>query len=91
MRPLGVSRRGTLILFWSQQAPLLAALADLSRAVTSSVPGLRVEIRSTSIPSHLALDPAADRLFDAGWMEKLEKLGFERASSAAPWDEVISR
>ncbi len=87
----GVSRRGTLILFWSQQAPLLAALADLSRAVTSSVPGLRVEIRSTSIPSHLALDPAADRLFDAGWMEKLEKLGFERASSAAPWDEVISR
>jgi Patatin-like phospholipase len=85
-----MSQRGTLLLFWTQQSQLLARLADLARAVSADVPGLNVEMRYTAIPSELATEPGANMLFDEAWMLRLEKLGYERARSTSPWDEIGS-
>jgi hypothetical protein len=64
--------------------------ADLARAVSADVPGLNVEMRYTAIPSELATEPGANMLFDEAWMLRLEKLGYERARSTSPWDEIGS-
>lgn len=85
-----ISQRGALLLFWTQQSQLLNRLAELARAVSADVPGLHVEMRYTAVPSELATDPGANSLFDKGWMQKLEKLGYERARSASPWDQLSS-
>jgi hypothetical protein len=85
-----MSQRGTLLLFWTQQSQLLARLAEMGRAVSLDVPGLKVEMRYTSIPSELATEPGANMLFDEAWMLRLEKLGYERARSKRPWDDIGS-
>jgi Patatin-like phospholipase len=85
-----MSQRGTLLLFWTQQSQLPARLADLARAASTDIPGLNVEMRYTAIPSELATEPGANMLFDEAWMLRLEKLGYERARSTSPWDEISS-
>lgn len=85
-----MSQRGTLLLFWTQQSQLPARLADLARAASANVPGLNVEMRHTAIPSEIATEPGANMLFDQAWMLRLEKLGYERARSTTPWNEIGS-
>jgi hypothetical protein len=60
------------------------------RAVSNDVPGLAMDVHFTTIPPDLENDPAARKLFDEGWMQKLEAIGFARAQSATPWDIVVS-
>ena len=38
----------------------------------------------------LATEPDANMLFDEAWMLRLERLGYERARSTLPWDEIGS-
>ena len=77
-------------MFAAQQQLALTQLATLARAVTTDVPGLRVEFRYTAVPSDLATDPAAGKLFDKGWMQRLEALGYDRARGSTPWDSTVS-
>jgi len=84
-----LSRRTLLLLYMGQQPRMLEDLQTLSRAVAAEIPGLRLEVRHASIPSQLAEDPAAKALADEAWMKNLEKLGYERARSASPWDDGI--
>jgi hypothetical protein len=84
-----LSRRTTLLLYMGQQPRILQDLETLSRAVAADLPGLRLEVRHTAIPSELAEDPAAKALADEAWMSRLEKLGYERARSASPWDDGV--
>lgn len=81
-----LTRRMLMLLYNAQQPQILASLKTMAHAVTTNVPGLLVEVRHTGIPSYLAEDPAAKALVDAEWMQRLEKLGYERARSASPWD-----
>lgn len=85
-----IAGRGDLLLFWAQQPQIPERLADLARAVSADVPGLRMEVRYTAIPSELAGEPGAAALADEAWMRRLEKLGYDRALSATPWDEITS-
>ncbi|HEX9747714.1 MAG TPA: patatin-like phospholipase family protein [Methylomirabilota bacterium] len=85
-----LAARGNLLLFWAQQPQIPERLADLARAVSADVPGLRMEVRYTAIPSELAGEPGAAALADEAWMRRLEKLGYDRAFSATPWDEITS-
>ncbi|AKJ27536.1 patatin-like phospholipase family protein [Caldimonas brevitalea] len=84
---LAMSRRTATMLFWAQQPQLLQGLRDMARSVSADHPGLKVEVHVTTIPSELATEPGADKLFDRAWMERLEALGHARALSATPWDE----
>jgi predicted acylesterase/phospholipase RssA len=85
-----ISQRSTLMLFTTQQPQFLERLALLAHAVATDVPGLSMEMRFTAIAPELENDPAARKLFDEGWMRKLEQIGFERAQSAMPWDQIVS-
>jgi hypothetical protein len=85
-----VAKRGNLLLFWSQQPQLVQRLTELARAVSADVPGLRMEVRYTAVPAELSTAPGAAKLFDRAWMRRLEQLGYDRAQSASPWDEVPS-
>jgi hypothetical protein len=97
-RPIGVdpasrseiARRGNQLLFWAQQPQIPERLADLARAVSAGVPGLRMEVRHTAVPSELAGEPGAAAGADETWMRRLEQIGYERARSATPWDEATS-
>ncbi len=82
-----MSRRSSLLLFWAQQPQILQHLQDQARAVNAEFPGLRVEVHATAIPSELASEPGADKLFDKAWMDRMQTLGYSRAQSAQPWDE----
>jgi heat shock protein HslJ len=84
-----MSRRSSLLLFWTQQPQILQHLQDQARAVNAEFPGLRVEVHATAIPSELASEPGADKLFDKAWMDRMQTLGYSRAQSAAPWDEFV--
>lgn len=84
-----LTRRMTLLLYNAQQPQVLAGLETLARAVAADVPGLRLEVRHTAIPAELGEDPAAKALVDGEWMKRLEKLGYERARSASPWEVGI--
>jgi len=86
----GMNRRTTQMLYTTQQPQLLARLNELASAVSTGVPGLRMELRMTAIPPQLASDPAAATMFDAPWMQRLEALGYARALSDAPWDAMPS-
>jgi hypothetical protein len=81
-----LTRRLTMLLYNAQQPQILDGLGTLARAVAADVPGVRLEVHHTSIPADLAEDPAAKALSDVMWMRRLEKLGYERAQSASPWD-----
>lgn len=78
------------LLFHAQQPRLLSGVANLPRAVTADVPGLRIEMRYASIPATFANAPGADKLFDSSFMRRLDQRGFERAQSAAAWDGTVS-
>lgn len=83
-----MSQRLTTLLFLGAQPQLLGRLAELSRAVSSDVPGLRMEYRMTAIPAALASEPAATSLVNPAWMLRLDRLGYERAHGDTPWDAV---
>lgn len=85
-----IAGRGNLLLFWAQQPQIPERLANLARAVSAGVPGLRMEVRYTAIPSELAGEPGAAALADESWMRRLEQLGYERALGPTPWDEITS-
>ena len=85
-----ISSRSTLVMFTTQQPQFIERLGLLARAVSADIPGLSMEMRFTAIPPDLENDPAARKLVDEGWMQKLERIGFERAQSATPWDQVVS-
>jgi len=85
-----LSQRSTIVMFTTQQPQFLERLDLLARTVSRDVPGLSMEMRFTAIPPDLENDPAARKLFDEGWMQKLEGIGFARAQSATPWDHVVS-
>jgi hypothetical protein len=83
-----IGSRTQTLLFTGQQPQLLTRLGDLARAVTSDVPGLRMELHVTAIPQSLARDPGANSLFDQDWMIGLEQIGYDRARGTSPWDRV---
>ena len=85
-----ILRRSNLLMFWIHQLQYLAGMKDMVRAVNAELPGLRLEMRYTAIPSELANEPGAADLFNQDWMTRIEKFGFERAQSSQPWDEVTT-
>ncbi|HEX4933194.1 MAG TPA: patatin-like phospholipase family protein [Gemmatimonadaceae bacterium] len=84
-----MNQRTTILLFWGQQPLLLQQLAALERAVNGSGDGIRMEFRYTAIPAAVANEPAAMKLFDRDFMHRLERLGYERARSATPWEAEV--
>ena len=88
-RSVGAIRtRGTWLMYFQAQQQALTRLWELSNAVTTGVPGLRMEMRYTAVPDSFGTQPAAKKLFDRAFMERLEQTGFERAQGASPWDEL---
>lgn len=76
--------------FFAHQPQVLESLDYLSTAASATIPGLTMQLKWTAIPSETALDPAANTLFNKGWMQRLEALGTQRATSATPWDSIVS-
>jgi hypothetical protein len=85
-----MSARTSLLMLSAQHPQIVQALDALAQAVTTGVPGLELEARYTAIPVSLSTEPAASKLFDKGFMQRLETLGYERARGATPWDSTIS-
>lgn len=85
-----LAQRGSILLFWTQQSQLLQRLDDLARVVSLDVPGLKLEMHYSAVPSELSTEPGASALFDGAWMARLEALGYQRARGAAPWDQITS-
>jgi len=85
-----ITTRSQLVMFFAQGQLAVQYLSMLARAVSAEVPGLRVEFRYTAVPAELAGDPAASKLFDRPFMQRLETLGYDRARGASPWDSVGS-
>jgi predicted acylesterase/phospholipase RssA len=83
-----ISSRTNFMLFYAHQPQTLELLDALARAVSGSVPGLKMEFRVATIPSSEALVPGAAKLFDRGFISRLDSLGFAKARSATPWDAV---
>ncbi|WP_373061846.1 patatin-like phospholipase family protein [Gemmatimonas sp.] len=83
-----ISSRSTSLLFYAHQPATLAALENLSRAVSDRVPGVRMHVRVAAIPSAESLFPGANALFERRFMLRLDSLGFSKAQSATPWDAV---
>jgi hypothetical protein len=83
-----IRTRGTWLMYFEAQQQALTRLWELSNAVTTGVPGLRMEMRYTAVPDSFGTQPAAKKLFDRAFMEQLEKTGFERAQGATPWDPL---
>jgi predicted acylesterase/phospholipase RssA len=82
--------RMSLLMLSAQNARITEMLNVLEEAINTGIPGLRLEARYTAIPIALSNEPAASKLFDKGFMQRLETLGYERARGAAPWDSTIS-
>lgn len=85
-----IHQRGDLFMLFSQHPKMLEELDLLSRVVASEVPGLRIEMHYTALPDETSKDPAAGKLFDRGFMHRLEDLGYERARGATAWDSLPS-
>ena len=85
-----MSSRMSLLMLSAQHPQIVETLNALAQAVTTGVPGLKLEARYTAIPIALSSEPAASKLFDKGFMQRLETLGYERARGATPWDSTIS-
>jgi hypothetical protein len=85
-----INKRAAELMFWTHQVGELEQLATLAAAVTTGLPGLRMEVRYTAPPSTLAADPAAEKLIDEDWMRRLEQLGRDRALGTTPWDPIPS-
>lgn len=84
-----ISSRSTALLFYAHQPATLAALENLSRAVSDRVPGLRLQLRVAAIPSDESVFPGANELFAHRFMLRLDSLGFSRAQSATPWEARV--
>lgn len=85
-----ISQRSSEILFWAAQPQVLQRLQELAVAVSTSVPGLALQVRIAQPQASLASEPGADKLFDKAWMQRLEQIGYEQARSATPWDSITS-
>ncbi|MGH7586196.1 MAG: patatin-like phospholipase family protein [Gemmatimonadales bacterium] len=86
-----MNQRAALLMFWTHQAAELEQLATLAAAVTTGLPGLRMELRITAPPAGLAAEaPPEDKLIDEEWMRRLEQLGRDRALGTSPWDPIPS-
>ena len=85
-----IGTRSNFMLFYAHQPQTLELLDALARAVSTGVPGLRVEFRVATLPSEQALLPGAQKLFDRNFMRRLDALGFSKARGASPWDAVPS-
>ena len=85
-----ISSRSTALLFYAHQPETLASLSNLSRAVSSQISGLRMQLRVAALPAWLSTEPGADKLFDRQFMGRLDSLGYAKARSNAPWDSIPS-
>ncbi len=85
-----ISARSTELLFWAAQPLALQRLQELSRAVSTDVAGLSMQVRIAQPHASLAAEPGADKLFDSAWMQRLELIGYEQARSSVPWDSITS-
>ena len=81
--------RSTSLLFYAHQPASLAALENLSRAVSDRVPGMRMQVKVVAIPSAESVSPGASALFERRFMHRLDSLGFAKAQSATPWDVLL--
>lgn len=80
-----LSDRGVELLYSLAQPLMDEYMTTLATAVSTGVPGLRMDISSTSLPPALATDPGATSIFDEHWIDKLLTAGYEQAKSAKPW------
>jgi hypothetical protein len=84
-----MSERAQAILPRIAQAEAIERVADLTRAVSGGVRGLRMQLHVTMIPPELAEEPGAETLYDPTWMLRLEQIGYERARGESGWDRVV--
>ncbi|MBK8649445.1 MAG: patatin-like phospholipase family protein [Gemmatimonadetes bacterium] len=84
-----INSRTLLLLFWAQHPLLLPRLAELADGVSAATDGVRMEMHFTAIPAAVANDPAAFKLFDRDFMQRLEQMGYARARSATPWEAAL--
>jgi predicted acylesterase/phospholipase RssA len=82
--------RSTALLFYLHQPATLTGLQNLQRAVSAEVPGVRMELRVATLPAEQSVAPGADKLFERRFMQRLDSIGFTKATSASPWDVVPS-
>ncbi len=85
-----VSSRSTAMLFYTHQPQTLELLDVLARAVSASVPGIKMEFRAATIPAELSLLPGASALFNKAFMLRIDEAGYAKARSENPWDRVPS-
>lgn len=84
----GIAGRSNQLLFWAQLSQVIERLRELTLAVNAGVDGLRMEMHYTTIPVAMSDDPDAMKLTSQGFMQRLERLGYDKARSAAPWDSL---
>ena len=85
-----IGSRANLMLFYTHQPQTIELLDALSRAVGSTIPGLKMEFRVALLPGEAALKPGATKLFDREFMRYLDEVGFAKAQSRSSWDAVPS-
>lgn len=85
-----MNNRSTSLLFYLHQPSTLAALENLSRAVSAEVPGLRMQVRVAGLPSSESMSPGANKLFERAFMQRLDSLGFAKARGSSPFDVISS-
>ncbi len=85
-----MSGRSTAMLFYAHMPETLAGLTSMARAVSATVPGLRLDVKVALPPAWLATEPGGDKLFDRAFMLRLDEFGFAKSRSATPWDDVPS-
>ncbi|HYW32121.1 MAG TPA: patatin-like phospholipase family protein [Gemmatimonas sp.] len=85
-----ISARTNNMLVFNHQPETLQNLSNLAAAVSASIPGLTMELKVTELPSYVASEPGASKLFQKEFMRRLEDLGVAKAGSATPWDAIPS-
>jgi predicted acylesterase/phospholipase RssA len=85
-----MNARTSGLLFYAHMPETLGALANLARAVSTEVPGLTLQLRVATMPTSLVNEPGASALFDKPFMKRIDEIGFAKARSANPWDELPS-
>lgn len=85
-----MNNRSNSLLFYLHQPSTLAALENLSRAVSAEVPGLRMQLRVAGLPSSESMSPGANKLFERAFMQRLDSLGFAKARGSSPFDVISS-
>lgn len=85
-----ISARAESMLLFNHQPETLQGLANLARAVSSTIPGLTIDLKVAELPASLSMEPGAAKLFDKAFMRRLEDVGTAKARSANPWDTIPS-